>query len=152
MISIELYNESHSESLAIILQNDIKLQKSLGSNFNDSTKDFHKKTTKWIHKNNSFTYSVVSDDIPIGLMSLSKYNPNNKTARIGYWISSEFWNRKVTSEAFNYLLEVAKSKSIKPVSSHIDNENITSMKIWDSYNCTKRPYKKGITECAINLS
>ncbi|MBT3635252.1 MAG: GNAT family N-acetyltransferase [Candidatus Marinimicrobia bacterium] len=152
MVTIKFYNESHSEPLAIILRNDTKLQQSMGSNFLGSTEDFHKKTTEWINKTNSFTYSIVSDDTPIGLISLSNYNPNNKTARIGYWISSEYWNREVTSTAFNNLLEVAKSKSIKTVSSHVENDNIASMKIWDKHNCTKRPYKKGLTECAINLS
>jgi ribosomal-protein-alanine N-acetyltransferase len=132
---IEKLNKKQTSNLVDILNNDPKLSRSIGNkNKNISQKEFVVRNKKWSNKNNAKLFAILLSDIAIGMISLSHINTGNKTARIGYWAGSLYWNKGFVGEAFEQILKIAKKNNIKSVSCTIQKENQASKKIWQKYN------------------
>ena len=123
--------------LIYILNTDSELAKSLCNNTNTiSHSEFIKFNNDWIEKNDAVMFSILVDDRAIGIISLSKINHDEGSANIGYWIGSKYWNKGYTTEAFMQVLEYARNKQIKTVSSSIEKDNTASLSIWKKFNAS----------------
>jgi len=78
-------------------------------------------------------FAIVLDKLAIGTISLSHQDVNNRKARIGYWISSNYWGNGYASQAFSQVINFAKLKRIEYVSSSIKDDNLASKRIWENY-------------------
>lgn len=68
------------------------------------------------------------------MISLSHQNLKKKTAQVGYWISSKYWDKGCISQAFKEILHYARIKKFEYLSATIDKENIPFKKIWEKYS------------------
>ena len=124
-------------NLVTILNTDTKLRKKLGSdNKILSSSEFLEFNKKWAQKNSAEIFSIVVNKEAIGLISLSKIEKGTGKANIGYWISSNYWYKGYTTNAFGQMLEFAKKEGIKKVSCSIDKKNNDSMAIWKKFNAS----------------
>lgn len=129
-ITLSKINTHNSTGLAKILSNDKILLKQIGSTQQKvTTKDFLQKTTKWQADTNSESYVILKENSSIGLISLS--HKTKDSARIGYWIASNEWNKGYGTQAFNLLVEIAKNHGLKNITSTIDKDNVASLRIWE---------------------
>ncbi|MDA3952641.1 MAG: GNAT family N-acetyltransferase [Bacteroidales bacterium] len=129
--NIEEGNSKIINDLVSILNNDNILAKTLGESTKSiSTDEFISFNTDWAKKNKATLFSILLDNQAIGLISLSKIDPVESSAKIGYWIGSQYWNKGYSTAAFKQVLEFARSKQIKIVSSSIEKNNIASLSIW----------------------
>jgi len=123
------------QNLVDILNNDKKLIKKLGDDKKIlSCVMFIEYNRQWSKKNKAQIFAIIMNYNAIGLISLSRINKIKKTAKIGYWIASKYWNKGYTSDAFKQILSFAKDNNIKLVSCSIPKENITSWVIWRKFN------------------
>ncbi|GAA0124340.1 GNAT family N-acetyltransferase [Clostridium sp. ATCC 25772] len=130
-ITLAKINNTFANELVKILNTDNKLQDSLGAKkSNISHNEFIIYNNHWSKVNNAEIFAILYKEIAIGTISLSHQNIKLKKAEIGYWISSKYWKKGYTSEAFSQILNYAKSKGIKHLSSKIKKDNIPSRKIW----------------------
>ncbi len=151
MISLEKYDISHADDLSNLLINDSLLRNAAGVSFSGTAEEFHQGMLDWIVKNNSKSFSIILANISIGLISLSRIDSINKTAQIGYWLSSKYWNRGFMSEAFNEVLHEAVRRGINSVWAAIDNKNIASIKIWQKYDFNTKAIDGHKTKYTIKL-
>lgn len=120
--------------LVNILNDDHKLAKTLSSNNDPITPDqFVEHNKKWIEKTNSKLFAIVFNHEAIGSISLSHIDPENKTAQIGYWLSSNHWGKGYGSLAFALMLEEARSIGISTVTSTIKKDNSPSKVLWSKH-------------------
>lgn len=142
----------HTRQLSWFLNNDERLVKHLGSNnsIKISEQEFSETNKKWIAEKHSDMFAIVLGEKAIGLISLSHQDTIRHTARIGYWIGSEYWNKGYTSKAFQLVLDQAKIRKIKYVSTTIRKDNIASRKIWDKYGAQTED-KDGKYLCTIDI-
>lgn len=123
------------KNLVDILNNDRKLIKKLGGGKKLlSCAKFIADNKQWSEKNKAQIFAVIMDCNAIGLISLSRINKITQTAKIGYWITSKYWNKGYASEAFEQILNLAKKNNIKLVSCSIPKGNIESKAIWQKFN------------------
>lgn len=152
--SIALENvDKHTIQLIWFLSNDNRLAEYLGSNNSAkiSEQEFSETNQKWIAKNHADMFAIVLGEKAIGTISLSHQNTINHTARIGYWLGSAYWNKGYASKAFQLILDQAKKREIKYVSSTIRKKNIASIKIWNKYGA-QIEYEDDKYLCTINIS
>lgn len=117
-----------------ILDNDKMLIEQLGNCKGPlSCAEFVAHTKKWSKKNKAQVFAIINREA-IGLISLSHINKRTKTAKIGYWIASKYWNKGYGSKAFEQILNLAREKNIKIVSCLISKENKASKVIWEKFN------------------
>ncbi|MBN2857954.1 MAG: GNAT family N-acetyltransferase, partial [Candidatus Delongbacteria bacterium] len=88
----------------------------------------------WCRKTNSEQFEIRFGNEFAGMISLSHIDMEKKSARVGYWVGSEYRKRGICSKAFELILNEAEIKGIKEVRSNIDKNNEYSLKIWDKYN------------------
>jgi len=131
---INQLSEIQSNDLVSILNFDKKLKKELKSQRKNITiKDFVEYNKKWAIKNNAQIFAIVLKNKAIGSISLSYISMQNKTARIGYWLASDYWSKGYVSQAFKLILDLAKKMKLENVSSTIEKENKASRRIWEKY-------------------
>ena len=140
MIYLKPINElSEKETLDLveILNNDIKLQKSLERDPEKISSDqFISHNEEWRKKNNAKMFGIILDDAAIGMISLSHINNQDKKAKIGYWITSKYWSQGHASDAFKQTLNIAKETGIKFISCSIPKDNKASKKIWEKFGAS----------------
>ena len=123
------------KDLVGILNNDKKLIEQLGNRKEPlSCAEFVTHTKKWSKKNKAQVFAIIMNREAIGSISLSHINRRTQTARIGYWITSKYWNKGYTSKAFEQILNLAKEENIKIVSCSTSKENRASKAIWEKFN------------------
>ena len=132
---IEGLENKYLKNLVDILNNDKKLIEKLGSDKKLlSCDEFIAHNKQWSKKNKAQIFAIIMNDEAIGLISLSRINKVTQTANIGYWITSKYWNKGYTSEAFEQILNLAKDNNIRIVSCSISKENRESKAIWQKFN------------------
>lgn len=124
------------KELVYILNNDIELIKCMGNSKPISYSSFIEQNKQWMIKYHAQIFAIIADYEAIGLISLSQINHKNQTAKIGYWITSKYWNKGYTSTAFEQILDVARKTNIKHVSCSIPKDNKESKAIWQKFDAT----------------
>jgi ribosomal-protein-alanine N-acetyltransferase len=124
----------YAEELAQILNVDTKLQIISGSQKVKTTgNEFITFCKEWSYSRNADMFAIVLDKLAIGTISLSHQDRINHKAQIGYWLSSNYWGKGYTSEAFSLVLSFARLKGIEYVSASIIEDNLVSKRIWERY-------------------
>lgn len=131
-VKLELLNIGHAKELAFMLTYDEKLKNALNITNGTTKEGFYQYTTKWQEKTNSNTFTIIFDDKPIGIISLSHLK--GISARIGYWIASDYWNLGLCTTAFKKVIQYAKEYPLQSVSCTLNKNNVASIKIWEHYN------------------
>lgn len=139
MINLEEYSQHHAADLSHILAADNILKDQISSTFSGPESIFHKETINWISKKSSFTYSVLHQNVSIGLASIVPDSSAPTHCSIGYWLGSTFWNQGFGSQMFAQLLSLASSKHFSLASALIANSNIPSLRLWLKYSPTVEP-------------
>ncbi|SEP41053.1 GNAT family N-acetyltransferase [Propionispora vibrioides] len=127
--------DKHIDQLVWVLNHDDCLIEALGSNnsVKISKQNFMETNKKWTVERCTNLFAIVLEKNAIGMIALSHQDMVNHTARIGYWLGSRYWNKGYASKAFRLILELARRKGLKYVSSTIRENNIVSRKIWEKY-------------------
>jgi ribosomal-protein-alanine N-acetyltransferase len=103
-------------------------------------KEWIKKTLVKIKKHKSYVFGITLPDQKdiIGIISLEKFNWENKNAQIGYWISKEYWGKGLMPKAVSLILHFAFRKlKLHRVYAAVFAENIQSQKVLEKCNFTK---------------
>lgn len=130
----------HSAEITWLLNNDSQLRLWLCSHYANSIseQDFFADIKKWLQKQNTDTYAIALDKKAIETISLSHQDIVQRTAQIGYWIGSKYWNKGYATEAFRNILLSAKQKRFEYVFSTIDKNNIAS-RLWEKHHAICTP-------------
>src|SRR4030043_243088 len=100
------------KNLVNILNNDRKLIKRLGGGKKLlSCAKFIADNKQWSEKNKAQIFAIIMNRNAIGLISLSRINKITRSAKIGYWITSKYWNKGYVSDAFSQILNLAKKNN-----------------------------------------
>jgi RimJ/RimL family protein N-acetyltransferase len=135
MIFLKPFDLQSAAEMVKLFSSDNIVRKELGLEKKEySPKEEYKFVTDWCAKTNSLQFVIRYGDEFAGMISLSHIDKESGTARVGYWIGSEFRNKGVCSEAFRLILELAKNEGIKEVRSDIDKDNLYSLRIWQKYH------------------
>lgn len=133
-IKLKKIDDGSATQLVGILNTDSILQNSLSSQKHKVSKEeFIKYNHEWAKSKNSEIFAIVLDDIAIGMISLSHQDIKKKKAQVGYWISSKYWRKGYTSNAFSQILNYAETKGIKFLNAEIEDDNLGSKKIWEKH-------------------
>lgn len=147
-INIKLVSDLNSrqlKQLVFVLNYDQKLRQSLCSQKNKITvKQFNAKNNAWAKNNHAKLYAIMRKTQAIGMISLSHINLKNKKANIGYWLSSKYWGKGITTEAFKSVLGIAKNKKLKYISCTIAKNNKASLGIWKTFGAIFKQNKENI--------
>ena len=132
--SVNDLNTRQVNQLVSILNNDEILNQSLGSQGKKITSEqFKAKNISWLKNNQAKIFAIMYKSQAIGMISLSHINLKNKKANIGYWLTSKYWGKGITTEAFKQILAIAKNDKIKYLSCTIHKDNKSSLGIWQAF-------------------
>ncbi len=132
-----------------ILRADLKL----GPDFKPDSFKVLKDLKSWCASRNAVTYAIIlSNRTTVGTISLSHIDMTEKTARIGYWIGSNYRSRGYCSSAFRLVVNRAVELGISKLSSTIAEENINSKRIWDKHGGYVTGSCKGKVTCELVCS
>jgi ribosomal-protein-alanine N-acetyltransferase len=148
-VKVELMNKVNFDNLAVLLNYDQLLRKSLGyeSDIGTETADeMYEYIIKWQTDNKASSYVIMLGDESIGLISLSHQSGTH--ARIGYWLASAKWRHGFATQAFEQVLEIAKRNGFTEVAASISLDNIASKRIWEKYGAS---FKKEGTMLTASL-
>lgn len=148
MIRLACIDADNARALAYLLTYDHELMSALGTNKEGKilqSEEFLKTTLEWQRRTHSRSYAILLNDKAIGLISLS--HMDGTTARIGYWLSSSYWNKGYMTQAFSMALEQASKLGLKTIKATIDPKNTASIKIWENRGAciTKRGNQREAT-------
>ena len=133
----ELSTEGARE-LTGYLRDDDRLILALGNRSKDiSPDDFIAGNARWAKDKNADIFYITESGIPIGMISLSKQDPLNRTACVGYWIASKYWNKGYATRAFGDIIEIAREKGFVTLSAKIDRNNVYSLRLWENKGARK---------------
>jgi len=144
--------EKYTIQLIWFLNNDERLAKYLGTINSEKVteQEFLEKNKKWVVEKNTDMFAIVLGKKALGMISLSHQNAISHTARIGYWLGSDYWNKRYGSKALELILEYVKKREFKGVSSTISKDDIASKKIWDNFGAQSE-LKDGKYSCSVEL-
>jgi GrpB-like predicted nucleotidyltransferase (UPF0157 family)/predicted acetyltransferase len=135
LIQIEKLDLNSSTMLAEILNHDDKLKKAMGSKSSDNTgESFLNRMTEWQKTTCSTSFAIKAASEAVGIISLSRQNVNEKSARIGYWLASKYWNKGICSFAFSEVLKFGIQQGFKIFRAKIPKETEASLRIWKKHN------------------
>lgn len=79
----------------------------------------------------------------VGSVSLHKIDKEHHRAELGYMLSPHLWNKRITSEAVNAVINYGFDKlNLHSIEALIDPDNIASAKILKSFGFKKEAYFK----------
>jgi len=135
LISLNPFTLQSAAEMVDLFRTDEAVRKELGLEKKEfSAEEEFRFISEWNKKNNSESFAIRYGDEFAGMISLSHKDLAYKKARVGYWVGSEFRNRRIGKKAFEAILSVAKSRGIVVLASDIDKSNLFSLKIWEKYN------------------
>jgi len=134
-IKLVAISEQKCTDIAYFLEEDTCLIEKLGIKKRRITKKIvYNEAIEWQEANKAIIKLIEYNNEVIGTITLSKIDKENKTASIGYWIGSKYWNKGIGKTAFALCLKNAKEMGIEKVNGRIADSNIASRKIWGKYN------------------
>lgn len=121
-------------ALAAILSFDSLLGNALGHPLPASPIDgarFIQQTAEWCKSHDAASFAILGNQyMAVGQLSISQLGDKDGRGRIGYWLASDHWGKRIMTEAFGQALAVAKSLGLKSVSGHVPAGNIASERLW----------------------
>jgi [ribosomal protein S5]-alanine N-acetyltransferase len=134
-IEIVRLDLTSANALAELLNHDESLKRALGSKSIDNNgENFLRRVADWQAKTVSTTFAIKADSSVVGLISLSHQNRNDNSARIGYWLSSKYWNRGICSIAFDKVITNGRHMGFKTFRAKVPRDNVASLRIWKKRN------------------
>lgn len=133
MITIEPLNIFYSKRLAEIISTDEKLHMDLSASKpleSTSAEEFYRVCKAWEDKNSAVCYCILNNGVPVGTISVSHRDFENKTAKCGYWIESSCWGKGYTTKAFELAIEEARQSGIELLTASILKDNLASIALW----------------------
>lgn len=130
-----LLKNRYAEDLAVLLNKDEELGRSLGrsrhsSEETASTVLSHAQT--WCDRNTAIFFAIVLDQASaIGTISLSHLDLQKRSARTGYWIGTRFQGHGYAGAAFHRLIAFARSLGVGAIVGQIAADNHASRRIWE---------------------
>lgn len=132
MVAIRELTHDDGAALAKMLNDDVMLRADLGIRTDDpATADgVLRDVGEWCRSRKGVSYAVLVDGITVGMMSLSRIDPESGTGRIGYWIGSDHRQRGHCTRAFELVLQEARRRGLRTVSASVVNGNTASRRLW----------------------
>jgi len=132
-IIIKEAGEREAEQLAIMLWKDNVLRNDLGVHLADrpTGEDFLRKLKEWCRQRRATAFAILVHDTAIGTISLSHRSMDGVSARVGYWIGSDYRRQGYCTQAFAAVCAAAESEGVMSVSATIASGNIASCRIWE---------------------
>jgi len=138
--SVNDLNTRQVNQLVSILNSDEKLSQSLGSQGKKITAgQFKAKNIDWAKNSKAKIFAIMDKSQAIGMISLSHIDLKNKKANIGYWLASKHWGKGITTAAFKQILAIAKKDKLKYLSCTINEDNKSSIGIWQAFQAKITP-------------
>ena len=132
MITLQKINDRFAEQLVEIMNVDEPLRLALEMGETRIIIDeFLTHNAEWVDSRSGDLFAIVLDDAAIGSISLSHQDRLQCEARIGYWLTSIYWGRGYTGQAFRLVLDYAQQQGFQIVRSSIMEDNMASLKIWE---------------------
>lgn len=124
--------EGEAMQLANVLCRDGGLRRELGVPENDrpTGEGFLWKVEDWCRQHRATTFAIVVDGVAVGTISLSQVSEDRRSARIGYWVATEYRGKGYAGAAFAEVLRLAASRGIQKVAARIEAGNRPSLRMW----------------------
>lgn len=117
-----------------MISTDRVLKKDLGFGEDDKldADEFLEDIRKWCHSRDAISFAILlHGKTAVGIISLSRIHSREKSARIGYWIGSDYRSNGYCTAAFKLVVNVAAGMSLTKLISTIAQNNLHSRQIWD---------------------
>ena len=85
----------------------------------------------WCESHQARMFSVYVEDRFAGLFTLSRIDKQNHTARVGYWLGSEFRGQGYGGRFYTEFLQLAKAEGLEQVNASIHKLNFGSRALWE---------------------
>ena len=146
--------EGEAMQLAEVLCKDEGLRRELGVPDHDrpTGESFLRKVRDWCRKHRATTFAIVAEDTAVGTISLSNVSEEGRSAKIGYWVGTEYRGKGYASAAFAEVLRLAASRGIKRVSACVEAGNAPSRRLWQRNGARETPQENGRLECEIEFT
>ncbi len=131
--------------LELFLMNDIT--KVIDDKVRKQEKSWLKKVIANYKKNNPEFYAlaIILNKKLIGNCIAEKFDLNNKTLEIGFWIGKDYWNKGNTTKALKiFLKEIVKKFKVKKVYAHCRKNNVASTRVLEKVGFVFINEKKGM--------
>lgn len=132
-IAIEPLRPCHCDRLAEIIGTDEKLNHELTPSkplAKTSADEYYNVCRQWEIKKNAVCYCILRGGIPIGSISISHRDFENKTAKCGYWLESSCWGKGYATKAFRLAINEARKMGFITLSCSILKNNLASVALW----------------------
>lgn len=145
--------QNHYEDISLLIGSDTQLQKDLGFKKGSipTKSQVEEDFVSWCESHDAKMFSIFKDDIFIGLITLSRIDVKNKSARLGYWLGSEFRQKGYSSIAYRKMLDKIPSMGINKLYAGVHASNIQSRRLWENHGATVVSSKKDNLEYELNL-
>ncbi len=120
--------------MSSMISTDKVLKKYLGFRENDKLEsdDFLEDIKKWCETRDAVTFAILlNSKTAVGTISMSRIHSREKSARIGYWIGSDYRSNGYCTTAFKLVVNEAAGMDLTKLISTIAEDNSHSRQIWD---------------------
>ncbi len=143
--------QEHYSKISMLITSDMQLQKDLGFTEKSipSKAQVENDFRSWCESHAAEMFSIFKDDTFIGLITLSRIDIRNKSARLGYWLGSEFRNKGYGAIAYRKMLDKVSSMGIAKLNGSVLVSNLSSRRLWENHGATVTGKEKDNIEYEI---
>ena len=129
----------YAEDLIVILNTDKTLIESIRSGRAPrSVVEFEEYYDTMSKRNGAKVYAIVQDDRAIGLGMLAYRDYVGNSARLSFWIGTNYMNPKSVDEAFNLLMDEAIQMGLDAISGVMTDQDTWLIDVWSRYGGRRR--------------
>jgi len=127
----EIQPEDYSE-IAMLIAADLQLQKEFGfpKDLIPTSAQLESDYKGWNKSHSAKMFCVRLSEAFIGLMTISRIDLNERSARLGYWLGSDYRHLGYGANAFDQALKICSQMGIRQISASIAADNLPSKKLW----------------------
>ncbi len=121
--------------MSSMISTDKVLKKDLGFGENDKLEsdDFLEDIRKWCETRDAVTFAILlNSKTAIGTISMSRIHSRENSARVGYWIGSDYRSNGYCTTAFKLVVKEAAVMELAKLISTIAENNTHSRQIWEN--------------------
>jgi len=132
-IYIRPLHQEDYDKIAKLINSDLTLQKEFGfqpesiPTGSQLEKDFQ----AWCKSHSARMFVVYKSALFMGLFTVSRLDSVSKSARLGYWIGSQFRHKGYGALIFKMMLTQLASMGITELRASVNPANIPSRKLWE---------------------